>query len=70
VIFKGMTFRPSRAIGFRNSADGGPYAEFFYRRSGRTIPLDGHSRTNMAYAKDGRVLLAHDGQVYTSRDRR
>lgn len=28
------------------------------------IPLKAHSLTNMAYGKDGRVYLAHDGWVY------
>lgn len=65
MIFDGIRFRRAKRIGFRVDAHN-PYVRF-YTGSGREIPLDGHSRTDMAYAADGRVLLARDGRVYTAR---
>lgn len=31
------------------------------------IPLSGHSLTNMAYGKDGRIYLMLDGKFYTAK---
>lgn len=72
----GIDFRFNPTIGFRQNEalrEQGGYVEFFYKKSGMVIPLDdggipgrGYSKTNMAYAADGRVLLAYGGYVYTA----
>lgn len=63
--YDGMQFRSvHRHYSYRVNADG--YCEFLRRRDGKLVPLKGHSLTNMAYAEDGRVFLAHGGGVYTA----
>lgn len=64
--FKGITFRRNDSIGFRDDPTDERYTEFFYKRTGEVIPKVGNSLTNMAYAADGRVLLAYSGQVFTA----
>ncbi len=68
MIFKGMRFRRNHSIQWhvQKHADGADYVYFCYKRSQKTILLTGHSRTDMAYAADGLVLLVKDGQVWQS----
>lgn len=69
MIFDGMKFRRSSTIEYYYPEQG-PFVFFRAIKTGRAIPLSGHSLTNMAYAEDGRVLLVKDGMVYTSPKKR
>lgn len=60
----GMNFTRNDNIGF--SFGENDKILFFYKRTNEIIEIEGQSKTNMVYAKDGRTLLALDGLVWTS----
>lgn len=65
MIYDGMKFRVSRAVGFRYCGKGSHSVQFFRRRDYKVL-TGNYGGTGIMYGDDGRVYLAHDGRVHIS----